>query len=104
MAAYVGISQAEAGGIPWARIYTDKFKPTVADINAVAKTGDTMTGQLFAPAIATTLGAIPWGAEPFSEQLNNQAPFFQPNWQWPVTAGGIYAPIAKGVVTRKGQL
>ncbi|MGP1171185.1 hypothetical protein ACJ8HD_21800, partial [Serratia sp. CY39337] len=40
MAAYVGVSQAEAGGITWARIYTDKFKPTAADINAVAKTGD----------------------------------------------------------------
>ncbi len=103
MAAYVGVSQAEAGGITWARIYTDKFKPTAADINAVAKTGDTMTGQLFSPAISTTPGAIPWGAGPFSEQLNNQAPFFQPNWQWPVTSGGVYVPIVKGVSTRQGQ-
>ncbi|MDL4913070.1 MAG: phage tail protein [Enterobacterales bacterium endosymbiont of Blomia tropicalis] len=46
MAAYVGISQAEANGITWARIYTDKFKPTAADINAVAKTGDRMSGPL----------------------------------------------------------
>ncbi len=46
LAAYVGISQAEAGGITWARIYTDKFKPTAADINAVAKTGDRMSGPL----------------------------------------------------------
>ncbi|EPS1205367.1 hypothetical protein [Serratia marcescens] len=103
MAAYVGVSQAEAGGITWARIYTDKFKPTAADINAVAKTGDTMTGQLFSPSISTTPGAIPWGAGPFSEQLNNQAPFFQPNWQWPVTSGGVYVPIVKGVSTRQGQ-
>lgn len=46
LAAYVGISQAEAGGITWARIYTDRFKPTAADINAVAKTGDRMSGPL----------------------------------------------------------
>ncbi|WP_427193092.1 hypothetical protein [Serratia marcescens] len=103
LAAYVGISQAEAGGITWARIYTDKFKPTAADINAVAKTGDRMTGQLFAPSVATTPEATPWGAGPFSEQLNNQAPFFQPNWQWPVTSGGLYVPIVKGVATRQGQ-
>lgn len=87
----------------WDRVYTTGYKPTAADVGAVAKTGDTMTGQLIAPSVATTPGAIPWGAGPFSEQLNNQAPFFQPNWQWPVTAGGIFAPIAKGVVTRKGQ-
>lgn len=87
----------------WDRVYTTSYKPTAADVGAVAKAGDTMTGQLIAPSVATTPGAIPWGAGPFSEQLNNQAPFFQPNWQWPVTAGGIFAPIAKGVVTRKGQ-
>ncbi|MTD07270.1 hypothetical protein GKN89_11080 [Serratia sp. YC16] len=103
LSTWVGQSTTQGKGVTWARVYTTAYKPTAADVNAVAKTGDTMTGQLFAPAIATTLGAIPWGAGPFSEQLNNQAPFFQPNWQWPVTAGGIYAPIAKGVVTRKGQ-
>ncbi|BEO28314.1 hypothetical protein SMQC21_18940 [Serratia marcescens] len=84
-------------------LYGTTNKPTAADINAVAKTGDTMTGQLFSPAISTTPGAIPWGAGPFSEQLNNQAPFFQPNWQWPVTSGGVYVPIVKGVSTRQGQ-
>lgn len=87
----------------WDRVYTTGYKPTTADVGAVAKSGDTMTGQLIAPSVATTPEATPWGAGPFSEQLNNQAPFFQPNWQWPVTAGGIFAPIAKGVVTRKGQ-
>ncbi|MBH2948240.1 hypothetical protein I5Q45_03890 [Serratia marcescens] len=46
LAAYVGISQAEAGGITWARIYTDKFKPTTSDINAVNKSGDRMSGPL----------------------------------------------------------
>ncbi|MGE8070466.1 hypothetical protein [Serratia ureilytica] len=79
------------------------WNKTEADGRFIFKTGGTMTGQLIAPSVATTAGATPWGAGPFSEQLNNQAPFFQPNWQWPVTAGGIYAPIAKGVVTRQGQ-
>lgn len=87
----------------WNRVYTTDYKPTAADVGAVAKAGDTMTGQLIAPSVATTPGAIPWGAGPFSEQLNNQAPFFQPNWQWPVTSGGVYVPIVKGVSTRQGQ-
>lgn len=87
----------------WDRVYTTSYKPTAADVGAVAKAGDTMTGQLIAPSVATTPGAIPWGAGPFSEQLNTQAPFFQPNWQWPVTSGGVYVPIVKGVSTRQGQ-
>ncbi|HFV9294930.1 TPA: hypothetical protein ACIAIE_004821 [Serratia fonticola] len=32
IAAYAGFSGNEAGGITWARIYTDKFKPTSADV------------------------------------------------------------------------
>lgn len=100
---HVGRSTTASKGVTWARVYTTAYKPTAADINAVAKTGDTMTGQLIAPSVATTPGATPWGAGAFSAQLNTQAPYFQPNWQWPVTAGGIYAPIAKGGVTRQGQ-
>lgn len=103
LSTWVGQSTTQAKGVTWARVYTTAYKPTAADINAVAKSGDTMTGQLFTPAVSTTPGAIPWGAGPFSEQLNNQAPFFQPNWQWPVTSGGVYVPIVKGVSTRKGQ-
>ncbi|HIH4156554.1 TPA: pyocin knob domain-containing protein [Serratia marcescens] len=101
--AFFGYSNKPENGVIWTEAYTVKNPPTADVIGAVKKSGDTMTGQLIAPSVATTPGAIPWGAGPFSEQLNNQAPFFQPNWQWPVTAGGIFAPIAKGVVTRKGQ-
>ncbi|MGF2654875.1 hypothetical protein ACQUWL_20500 [Serratia marcescens] len=103
LSAWVGRSTTRARGVTWARVYTTTYKPTAADINAVDKSGDTMTGQLIAPSVATTPGATPWGAGAFSAQLSTQAPFFQPNWQWPVTAGGIYAPITKGVVTRQGQ-
>ncbi|MFV9180560.1 hypothetical protein [Serratia marcescens] len=53
LAAYVGFSGAEAGGITWARIYTDKYKPTAADIDAVAKTGDRMSGALGSTAFDT---------------------------------------------------
>ncbi|HED2345347.1 TPA: hypothetical protein R4Y01_005577 [Serratia marcescens] len=84
-------------------LYGTANKPTTSDINAVNKAGDTMTGQLIAPAVATTPDAIPWGAGTYGEQLNNQAPFFQPNWQWPVTSGGVFVPIAKGTSTRKGR-
>ncbi|WLS21681.1 hypothetical protein [Serratia marcescens] len=84
-------------------LYGTANKPTAADVNAVAKTGDRMSGQLIAPALATTPDAIPWGSGPYAEQLNNQAPFFQPNWQWPVTSGGVFVPIAKGTSTRKGR-
>ncbi|HHH3032945.1 pyocin knob domain-containing protein [Serratia marcescens] len=96
-------SGPQSGWSNWGEFYSEFHKPTAADINAVAKTGDTMTGQLIAPSVATTPEATPWGAGPFSEQLNNQAPFFQPNWQWPVTSGGVYVPIVKGVSTRQGQ-
>ncbi|EMQ4184673.1 hypothetical protein WGY46_000303 [Serratia marcescens] len=103
LSTWVGQSTTQGKGVTWARVYTTAYKPTAADVNAVSKAGDTMTGQLIAPSVATTPEAIPWGAGPFSEQLNNQAPFFQPNWQWTVTSGGIYVPIVKGVSTRKGQ-
>lgn len=101
--AWVGCSATLAAGVKWYRVYTTLYKPTPSDINAVNKSGDTMTGQLIAPAVATTPDAIPWGSGPYSEQLNNQAPFFQPNWQWPVTSGGVFVPIAKGTSTRKGR-
>ncbi|CDG13156.1 phage protein [Serratia marcescens subsp. marcescens Db11] len=103
MTAWIGRSQQQANGVAWARVYTTLFKPTAADVNAVAKTGDRMSGQLIAPALATIPDAIPWGSGPYAEQLNNQAPFFQPNWQWPVTSGGVFVPIAKGTSTRKGR-
>ncbi|MDP8610418.1 hypothetical protein QZP96_13220 [Serratia marcescens] len=84
-------------------LYGTANKPTTSDINAVNKAGDTMTGQLIAPSVATTPEAMPNGAGAFVDQLSSQAPFFQPNWQWPVTSGGLYVPIAKGVATRQGQ-
>jgi len=36
---------------PWAIHYTTLNKPTSADIGAVAKAGDTMTGDLTVPAV-----------------------------------------------------
>ncbi|MGQ8702273.1 phage tail-collar fiber domain-containing protein [Serratia marcescens] len=46
MAAYVGFSQNTGDSITWSRIYTDKFKPTAVDMNALPLTGGTMTGEI----------------------------------------------------------
>ena len=43
---WVGQSTTQEKGVTWARVYTTLFKPTPADINAVDKSGDTMTGDL----------------------------------------------------------
>ncbi|HFD2062237.1 TPA: tail fiber protein [Serratia marcescens] len=103
LSTWVGQSTTQGKGVTWARVYTTAYKPTAADVNAVAKAGDTMTGQLIAPAVATTPEAIPWGAGAYADQLSTQAPFFQPNWQWPVSSGGLFVPIAKGTSTRKDR-
>ena len=36
---------------PWTTIYDTNFKPTASDVGAVAKTGDTMTGNLTVPKV-----------------------------------------------------
>ncbi|OPJ96347.1 phage tail protein [Serratia marcescens] len=86
-----------------ARNNLDIYSKAESDERHVNSTGDTMTGQLIAPSVATTPEATPWGAGSYAAQLSTQAPFFQPNWQWPVTSGGDYVPIVKGVSTRQGQ-
>jgi len=35
----------------WGKVYTDIYRPTPAEVGAVNKTGDTMTGNLTAPAV-----------------------------------------------------
>ena len=43
----VWIGKNEAGEAPiWQRVYTNHYKPTAADVGAVNKTGDSMSGQL----------------------------------------------------------
>ncbi|EQA4235409.1 phage tail protein [Serratia marcescens] len=74
-----------------------------SDQHFLHKSGDTATGQIIAPSFASTPDAVPLGSGTYAEQLNTQAPFFQPNWQWPVTTGGVFVPIAKGVSTRKNK-
>ncbi|BEN05121.1 hypothetical protein SMETH9_04470 [Serratia marcescens] len=74
---------------------------TADKVGAVDKTGDTMSGSLTVPYVACTPEVMPEGAGAYADQLNHKAPFYQPNWQWPVNAGGIFVPIAKGTSTRK---
>ena len=99
--AWVGRSTTPAAGVKWVRIFTTAYKPTPGDINAVAKTGDTMTGALTTPFVATTPDVMPEGAGAYTDQLDHKALFYQANWQWPVNTGGIFVPIAKGTSTRK---
>ncbi len=102
-AAYVGSSNTPANGVKWSRIYTTDYKPTAQDTGALPLTGGTCTGQIIAPNFASTPDATPVGSGTYSEQLNSKAPFFQANWQWPVTSGGVFVPIAKGKSTRKDK-
>lgn len=94
---------AGVGWTPWVEFYSENHKPTADDINAVKKSGDTMGGPLTTPYVASTPEVMPEGAGAYADQLNSKAPFFQPNWQWPVTPGGIFVPIAKGTSTRKDK-
>ncbi|ULH09876.1 tail fiber protein [Serratia marcescens] len=101
--AYIGYSNLPANGVIWTEVYTVKNPPTAAGIGAVKKAGDTMTGPLTTPYVASAPNVMPEGAGAYADQLNSKAPFYQPNWQWEPNAGGIFVPIAKGTSTRKGQ-
>ncbi|WP_061069087.1 hypothetical protein [Serratia liquefaciens] len=102
-AMWAGFSTTPEKGVTWNRVYTTAYKPTAQDTGALPLTGGTCTGQIIAPNFASTPDATPVGSGTYSEQLGNQAPFFQPNWQWPVTSGGVFVPIAKGTSTRKDK-
>ncbi|MGI1757543.1 phage tail protein [Serratia marcescens] len=69
----------------------------------ISSRGGTFIGQIISPSFASTPETMPNGAGAFADQLSLQAPFFQPNWQWPVNAGGLFVPIAKGTSTRKDK-
>ncbi|WP_254901112.1 tail fiber protein [Serratia marcescens] len=101
--AFFGYSNLPANGVIWTEAYTVKNPPTADVIGAVKKAGDTMTGPLTTPYVASTPNVMPEGAGAYADQLNSKAPFYQPNWQWEPNTGGIFVPIAKGTSTRKGQ-
>ncbi|HGE8284559.1 TPA: hypothetical protein ACGD4M_000002 [Serratia marcescens] len=123
LSAWVGQSTTQGKGVKWARVYTTGYKPSAADVDAYSKsesdgrylklTGGALTGPVSSTSwlsaasmtaqYHTVPTGMPEGAGAFSDQLDRKAPFYQPNWQWPVTSGGLYVPIAKGVATRQGQ-
>ncbi|WP_171884978.1 MULTISPECIES: phage tail-collar fiber domain-containing protein [Serratia] len=74
-----------------------------ADGRYLFKKGDTATGPILAPYFASKPDAKPEGTGKYEEQLSLKAPFYQPNWQWDVTSGGVFVPVAKGTSTRKGK-
>ncbi|EMB4112119.1 hypothetical protein QZQ41_21155 [Serratia marcescens] len=123
LSTWVGQSTTQGKGVTWARVYTTGYKPSAADVDAYSKsesdgrylklTGGALTGPVSSTSwlsaasmtaqYHTVPTGMPEGAGAFSDQLDRKAPFYQPNWQWPVTSGGLYVPIAKGVATRQGQ-
>ncbi|OCN21038.1 hypothetical protein [Serratia nevei] len=93
----------EAGGKPGLRAAVNVNGTFSGWQQVLMSYGGTMSGPLTTPYVASTPNVMPEGAGAFSDQLNRKAPFYQPNWQWPVTSGDLYVPIAKGVATRQGQ-
>ena len=93
----------EAGGKPGLRAAINVDGVFSGWDRVMMTSGSTMSGQLITPSVATTPEAMPNGAGAYADQLSLQAPFFQPNWQWPVNSGGIYVPVTKGTSTRKNQ-
>ncbi|HEJ7884085.1 TPA: hypothetical protein SMI12_001007 [Serratia liquefaciens] len=100
----IGFRMMEAN-VPgeWFEYFHTGRPPTATQTGALPLTGGTLTGQVIAPNFATTPNATPVGSGTYAQQLGSQAPFFQPNWQWPVTSGGVFVPIAKGTSTRKDK-
>ncbi|WP_313795314.1 phage tail protein [Serratia sp. (in: enterobacteria)] len=81
----------------------DVYSKAESDARFLHKTGDTATGPILAPYFASKPDAKPEGAGAYGDQLSLKAPFYQPNWQWDVTSGGVFVPVAKGTSTRKGK-
>ncbi|CAI1157211.1 Uncharacterised protein [Serratia quinivorans] len=75
-----------------------------ADARYLFRKGDTATGDLGAPMFqANGTSGVPEGFGMYKDQLNNHAPFYSPDYQWPVNSGGAYVPLVKGRGTRKAK-
>lgn len=71
----------------WTKLYSTNFKPTAAEVGAVNKTGDTMTGNLNVPVINSTKtsGTI------VSCSGNTDVMGINPSWGTYLHSGGSYA-------------
>ncbi|MCE9938980.1 phage tail-collar fiber domain-containing protein [Serratia liquefaciens] len=75
-----------------------------ADARYLFRKGDTATGDLGAPMFqANGTSGVSEGSGMYKDQLNNRAPFYSPDYQWPVNSGGTYVPLVKGRGTRKAK-
>ena len=99
---YLQISH-EAGGKPGLRVAVNINGTFSGWDRAMMTSGGEFSGPVTVPYVASTPDVMPEGAGAYADQLNSKAPFYQPNWQWPVNAGGIFVPIAKGTSTRKDK-
>lgn len=82
--------------------YTTAKKPTPREIEAVPSAGGSVGYLNGATYYDTKADVAPRGSGGWDAQLNSGAPFYAPNWAWPVNPGGHYVPLVKGVSTRAG--
>lgn len=88
---------------PWAELYSENHKPAPSEIGAVPASGGKVGYLEDADHYFTAVSKRPIGAGAYENQLNTEAPFYVPDWQWTPDEGGLYVPMIKGKSTRKGQ-
>lgn len=86
-ASHVNASDTTTKWHPWRRLYHTGFKPTAAEVGAVNKTGDTMTGNLNVPVINSTKTS----GTMFSCSGNTDVMGVNPSWGTYLHSGGSYA-------------
>ena len=102
MRSLLGVWNGSGPWSPWVEAYSESHKPTPSEISAVPSAGGSVGYLDGATYYDTKPDVVPRGSGGWDSQLNSGAPFYAPNWAWPVNSGGHYVPLVKGVSTRAG--
>ena len=102
MRSLLGVWNGSGPWSPWVEVYSESHKPTPSEISAVPSAGGSVGYLDGATYYDTKPDVVPRGSGGWDSQLNSGAPFYAPNWAWPVNSGGHYVPLVKGVSTRAG--
>ncbi|MEG1226698.1 MAG: pyocin knob domain-containing protein [Hafnia sp.] len=102
MRSLLGVWNGSGPWSPWVEAYSESHKPTPSEISAVPSSGGAVGYLDRANYYDTKPDVVPRGSGGWDSQLNSGAPFYAPNWAWPVNSGGHYVPLVKGVSTRAG--
>lgn len=102
MRSLLGVWNGSGPWSPWIEAYSESHKPTPSEISAVPSSGGAVGYLDRANYYDTKPDVVPRGSGGWDSQLNSGAPFYAPNWAWPVNSGGHYVPLVKGVSTRAG--